>query len=372
MNNKYDFFFSTDKGKIRDNNEDFYGEKKLSKGHVFVVCDGVGGHSGGEIASQKAVECILDYFTRSKGENAVQMIHESIKFANSQVHGFASTYPEYKGMGTTCVVVYITDSGYFYYGHVGDSRLYLSNKGGLKALTKDHSYVQYLVDIGEIKESEMETHPSKNQILRALGSDEVVKPEVSIEPLFPKSGDIFLLCSDGLNGMIGNEKIQKVLNSKNETPSLLEKADKLIQSALDAGGKDNVTVGLIEFVSEEQEKTLQFPSSKDSNRFLKVKKYIVPTVILILFILGALFFLKTGKGEKSGMEETQKQEMNSPQAQPSVGKPSNKKVDLDTTLQKAGVDSESITVDENQGSEPAKQPEKAPEKEKPENRPLLL
>ncbi len=372
MTNKYDFFFSTDKGNVRDNNEDFYGEKKLAGGHVFVVCDGVGGHSGGEIASQKAVECILDYFTRSRGENAVQMIHESIKFANSQVHGFASTYPEYKGMGTTCVVVYITDSGYLYYGHVGDSRLYLYNKGGLKALTKDHSYVQYLVDIGEIKESEMESHPSKNQILRALGSDEVVKPEVSLEPLFPNSGDTFLLCSDGLNGMIGNDKIQKVLNSKNETPSLSEKASKLIQSALDAGGEDNVTVGLIEFVSEEQEKTLQFPSSKDSDRILNLKKYIVPTVILIMFILGALFFLKTGKGEKSEMDETQQQEENSPKAQPSVEKSSDKMVDLDTTQQKTEVNSDSITVDENQGSESAKQSSKAPEKKEPENHPLLL
>jgi serine/threonine protein phosphatase PrpC len=295
MPNSYDFIFSTHVGHVRKNNEDYFGEKKLSGGHVFVVCDGMGGHLGGEIASKKAVECILDYFTRSRGENAIQMIHEAIKFANSQVHGFATTYPEYTGMGTTCVVVYLTQSMKLYYGHVGDSRLYLQTSKGLTGLTKDHSYVQFLVDTGEIEESQMETHPSKNQILRALGIDEVVKPDVCPEPLSPSAGDLFLLCSDGLNGMIGKEQIQSLLANK-ERKSLDGKAQTLIQAALDGGGKDNVTVGLIGFSGEPKESTLEITQEQSKKSlFSRIQK---PVILLVLVLAGILAGIKFWKAKE--------------------------------------------------------------------------
>jgi serine/threonine protein phosphatase PrpC len=297
MNEKMEFLLSSHVGNVRKNNEDFYGEKQLAGGHVFVVCDGMGGHSGGEIASQKAVECILDYCTRSRGENAVQMIHEAIKFANSQVHGFASMNPEYKGMGTTCVVVFITNSNKLYYGHVGDSRLYLHNKQGLRSITKDHSYVQYLVDIGDIKESEMESHPSKNQILRALGIDEVVKPEVCPEPLNPQPGDTFLLCSDGLNGMINHDEIQGILDSKKQGKTLEQVSSNLIQAALDAGGKDNVTVGLIEFGDEQSDVTLNLINSGRVLLPAHLKKYLIGSLILLLLLIGGYHILKDKKEE---------------------------------------------------------------------------
>jgi serine/threonine protein phosphatase PrpC len=290
MPNSYDFNFASHVGHVRKNNEDYFGEKKLAGGHVFVVCDGMGGHSGGEIASKKAVECILDYFTRSRGENAVQMIHEAIKFANSQVHGFATTYPEYTGMGTTCVVAYLTQDRKFYYGHVGDSRLYLQTSEGLTMLTKDHSYVQFLVDTGEIEESQMETHPSKNQILRALGIDELVKPEVCPEPLNPCDGDLFLLCSDGLNGMIGKEQIQSLLANK-EKKSLDGKAQTLIQAALDGGGKDNVTVGLIAFSGTTKEPTVDVTQERPSKSFLsRIQKPIFILILVLASILAAVKF----------------------------------------------------------------------------------
>ena len=300
MNENYNFLISSDVGNVRKNNEDFYGEKKLKGGHVFVVCDGMGGHLGGEIASQKAVECILDYFVRSSGENTVQMIHEAIKFANSQVHGFATTYPEYKGMGTTCVVVYLTNQGKLYYGHVGDSRLYLHNKQGLKSITKDHSYVQYLVDIGEIKEHEMESHPSKNQILRALGIDEVIKPEVCQEPLHPSPGDTFLLCSDGLNGMIGSQDIKQILDSKRQGKMLDGISAQLIQAALDAGGKDNVTVGLIDFIGVDEEKTMILGSSKGKTNSRKFRKYAIGSLIVLGLWIPGYFMLRGEKVDEKG------------------------------------------------------------------------
>ena len=294
MYENYNFLISSEVGNVRKNNEDFYGEKQLAGGHVFVVCDGMGGHLGGEIASQKAVECILDYFVRSSGENAVQMIHEAIKFANSQVHGFATTYPEYKGMGTTCVVVYLTNQGKLYYGHVGDSRLYLHNKQGLRSITKDHSYVQYLVDVGEIKESEMESHPSKNQILRALGIDEVIKPEVCQDPIHPSPGDTFLLCSDGLNGMIGSEDIRQILDLKRQGKTIDRISAQLIQAALDAGGKDNVTVGLIDFIGGDEDKTMILGSSKRKTNSKKFRKYAIGSLVVLgLWIPG--YFILSGE-----------------------------------------------------------------------------
>jgi serine/threonine protein phosphatase PrpC len=293
MSTTYDFIFSTHVGNVRKNNEDYFGEKKLSGGHVFVVCDGMGGHLGGEIASKKAVECILDYFTRSRGENAVQMIHEAIKFANSQIHGFASTYPEYSGMGTTCVVVYLDQSMKLYYGHVGDSRLYLRSKNKLNSLTKDHSYVQFLVDTGEIKEEEMESHPSKNQILRALGIDEVVKPEVCPEPIYPKPGDLFLICSDGLNGMIGKEEIHHLLGTTHDKKDLSTKANGLIQAALEAGGKDNVTVGLIGFGgSTDDANTLEPTTEKSKKSKSGLSRFQKPALITILVLAAILAAIK--------------------------------------------------------------------------------
>lgn len=308
MNENYNFLISSDVGNVRKNNEDFYGEKKLKGGHVFVVCDGMGGHLGGEIASQKAVECILDYFVRSSGENEVQMIHEAIKFANSQVHGFATTYPEYKGMGTTCVVVYLTNQGKLYYGHVGDSRLYLHNKQGLRSITKDHSYVQYLVDVGEIKESEMESHPSKNQILRALGIDEVIKPEVCQDPIHPSPGDTFLLCSDGLNGMIGSEDIRQILDLKRQGNTIDCISAQLIQAALDAGGKDNVTVGLIDFGGE-PDITIILGSSKRKTNLEKFRQYAIGSLVVMGLSIPSYFMLR---GEKGDSEKTEivKQERN--------------------------------------------------------------
>jgi serine/threonine protein phosphatase PrpC len=287
METKYKFQFKSETGKVRTNNEDAFGEYKLPNGHLFVVCDGMGGHSGGEMASKKSIECIIEYCKKARSENAIIMIHEAIKFANTQIHGFASTYPEYKGMGTTCVVVFYTSSGQLYYGHVGDSRLYVYSGDRLKALTKDHSYVQYLVDTGEIQESEMETHPSKNQILRAIGIEETIRPDVCSEPYIPASGDIFLLCTDGLNGMIGNKLIGTILQPLQNTHNLSLTSDELIQSALEAGGKDNVTVGIIQISKELSDPTIVIQNQS----FSKINKFNLGALILLFIsIIVATFF----------------------------------------------------------------------------------
>jgi serine/threonine protein phosphatase PrpC len=233
-------------GKTRKANEDSYGDELTPNGHIFVVCDGMGGHVGGAKASQLAVSSILEFFRNNKSDNLPALINDAINFANTQVHGHATEYPEFTGMGTTCVVMLITAENKVYYGHVGDSRIYQYTNGQLKKLTKDHSYVQFLVDTGEITEEEMETHPKKNQILKALGIDEEVKADVCQSPLIPEQDCLFLLCSDGLNGMVVDKDIKAHLD-KFGTENLEETVAQLIENALENGGKDNVTATLIQY-----------------------------------------------------------------------------------------------------------------------------
>ncbi len=285
--------FGTHVGLVRKNNEDAYGERIVPSGHVFVLCDGMGGHQGGELASQKAVECILEYCERSHGEHAVQMLHEAIKYANAQIHGFACTHGEYSGMGTTCIVVLVTDANELYHAHVGDSRLYRRDGNGLVVITRDHSYVQYLVDIGEIQASEMESHPAKNRILRALGTEETVKPEVGKEAIQIHGGETFLLCSDGLNGMILADQIDAVLSTRAQGSGLQERVDALIHAALQAGGKDNVTVGLLDFAGDFQEPVASSSQSgPSSNHAGKLRMLVAAAATIGLVACAALLLLR--------------------------------------------------------------------------------
>tara|TARA_B110000046_G_C12997966_1_gene400903 strand:+ start:635 stop:1678 length:1044 start_codon:yes stop_codon:yes gene_type:complete len=246
MEKQISYFSQTDVGKTRDHNEDCIGDRIISKGHVFVVCDGMGGHIGGEKASILARDSILDHCERSKGENPVQMIHEAIKFANTQVHGFSTTNIDYAGMGTTCVVVLVTNENQTFIGHVGDSRCYMHSNSDLTKLTKDHSYVQFLFDTGEINEDEMETHPNKNQILRAIGTNEIVKPEICLDPIIMHSGDSLIICSDGLTGMVNDRGLKKILDVGG---SAEDRVTRLIDAANRNGGKDNISVIIVDWIS---------------------------------------------------------------------------------------------------------------------------
>jgi serine/threonine protein phosphatase PrpC len=245
--------FATHVGRVRSNNEDAFHSFQTKSGTVYIVCDGMGGHVGGEVASQQAVKSIMDYCTHSSDETPVQMLHEAIKFANSQVHAYATRNPENKGMGTTCVVVFVSQDNDLFYAHVGDSRLYVRSSKGLVLLTKDHSYVQFLVDSGQILESEMEVHPDRNRILRALGIDEVVKPTVCKTPYHVQGGETFLMCTDGLNGMIRTSSIEEILASRSQGVTIEARVSNLINAALNEGGKDNVTVGLLDFSGDLKE-----------------------------------------------------------------------------------------------------------------------
>ncbi len=235
----------TDVGKVRHQNEDYMGFFENYNGAFFVVCDGMGGHVGGATASQTAVSSIRQFFEEQFHPQPQEAIHQAIQYANTQIHQKALSNPELRGMGTTCVLMMVRDN-LIYYGHVGDSRIYLHRVRVLSQLTKDHSFVQALIEQGLITEAEAESHPRRNEILRALGTSPFVDVEVAEEPLHPLEGDILMLCTDGLNGMLSSKGLEEILNSN---MSLQHKALKLVDTANQYGGTDNITVQLVEFLA---------------------------------------------------------------------------------------------------------------------------
>lgn len=239
-------------GNVRKAQEDSHDMAlKTPNGDVFVVCDGMGGHVGGAKASSLAVESIITYLKKEEYPHPIEALNGALQFANTQILGFAAAHPEYKGMGTTACIVLMKDID-VWIAHVGDSRiyLYLGVEKKLHRITKDHSFVQTLVDAGEITDDEAEHHPNKNRILKALGVTSDLQPTFNHEnlPIHPKNGDIFLICTDGLCGMISDNTIETVLEK--EIP-LEEKGELLIRLAMEGeitqpGGQDNCTLELIE------------------------------------------------------------------------------------------------------------------------------
>ena len=230
----------TNVGKVRAANEDNMGESLTANGQLYVVCDKMGGHVGGATASSIAVSSIIEYFYKEVYDNPIQAIDHALSFANEQIYASALNNPALKGMGTTAVVLLIKNEECFI-GHVGDSRIYLYSDKNLNRLTKDHSFVQNLVDSGIISDDEAESHPNKNQILQALGISSSVKGTISHASILPKVGDTFLLCSDGLNGMVKDVEMQKIMS----VDHIEIAAENLITAALNAGGTDNITAALI-------------------------------------------------------------------------------------------------------------------------------
>jgi serine/threonine protein phosphatase PrpC len=281
-NQSYIYYYTlSDKGSLRESNEDYAENLKLDEGELFVVCDGMGGHKGGQTASTLATQAILDNFELYCEENNIQKcIEDAVHHANEEVYKLAKANPELKGMGTTCVIGFINNYQEFFYGHVGDSRVYIYRNIKLQRLTKDHSWVQFLADSGKINESEMENHPEKNRILRAVGSEEQVKVDVCIEPLKLQTDDIILICSDGLSGMISDKEISNLLSQKNE-PEVAAK--NLLKNALDAGGKDNITITVIHIKENplNQPKT-QKPSKDVKWIWLLILLALILSIVLVL------------------------------------------------------------------------------------------
>ncbi|MCR5293784.1 MAG: Stp1/IreP family PP2C-type Ser/Thr phosphatase [Lachnospiraceae bacterium] len=231
----------TDVGQKRKINQDsvyFTTEPVGNLPNLFIVADGMGGHNAGDFASRYAVNVVRKSIESSMESNPVKLISEGIRLANEGILKESEKHVEMRGMGTTIVVTTIIGE-YAYTANVGDSRLYLYD-GELSQVTKDHSLVEEMVRLGEISEDDAKNHPDRNIITRALGAAAAVDPDFFDYRLHP--GDILLMCSDGLTNMVDDDDIRQVIE---QAISVKEKAETLVGTANDNGGKDNIAVIII-------------------------------------------------------------------------------------------------------------------------------
>lgn len=235
-------YAKSDIGKAREINEDsFYiTEDSLSPIQLFILADGMGGYNGGEIASNQAVNSARSYIennfydTPKDRDSLIQLVASSLEYANMVVYEKSLEDKNLEGMGTTLEVCLIYNNR-AYIGHVGDSRIYRIRKNFIRKLTQDHSYVQKLVQEGSITKEEAEHHPKKNMLMKALGCNAFVEPDVMVKG-FQKE-DILVICSDGLTNMVSVQEINELVKENFEfaPKELIDKANK-------NGGIDNVTI----------------------------------------------------------------------------------------------------------------------------------
>lgn len=241
-----DFASLSDRGRVRLNNEDAYGEfvpattaEIAERGVVFVVADGMGGHRGGEIASRIAVRTILAFYATETGEDRARALARAFHEANQTILQEAVADSTLFGMGTTCTALAL-HHGRAFFAHVGDSRCYMLRKGKILQVTSDHSIVGEMVRSGIISDEDARTHPKRNVITRSLGAqpDVVAETPDSIEL---QRGDSFLLCSDGLTAYLTDLDISVVMATNGPEAA----CKTLVHMANEQGGRDNITVQVI-------------------------------------------------------------------------------------------------------------------------------
>lgn len=230
----------TDIGKMRSSNQDSYAAGEFRNGVAWVVvCDGMGGNAGGNVASSTAVKYISERITFSYRENMSSssiknLLVTAITNANYEIFDMAEANPELQGMGTTVVAAVITDTS-LYVAHAGDSRAYIVSAHELIQVTRDHSVVQNMVEKGEITEDEAVHHPQKNLITRALGVDENLKIDFTEEDT--RADDMFLICTDGLTNFVSDEEIFRIVREESNGDPVTN----LVNMANNNGGGDNIT-----------------------------------------------------------------------------------------------------------------------------------
>jgi len=245
----------TDIGCVRQNNEDNFGYD--TRYGIYVVCDGMGGQAAGEVASKMGVDTMLTYFRESADGHAPQvgprfegvserasMLGSAIQLANGAIYQAAQAKQGQRGMGSTIVSVLVEDD-FYSVGNAGDSRIYLIRNGQIEQITNDHSLVMEQVRRGLITREEAAASEMQNIIIRALGPEESVQPDLDDRQAWP--GDVLVLCSDGLTRHVSDENICQIVTG---VAALSLACDELIEAARDGGGHDNITCLLLKF--EEQ------------------------------------------------------------------------------------------------------------------------
>ena len=234
-------FAKTDIGKAREMNQDYYYvSDPESDIQLYILADGMGGYNGGEVASKLAVESVKSYIENNlnqkepQKEQILQLVKDAAEYANKVVYEKSKTSEDLHGMGTTLDICLIYNNK-VYIGHVGDSRVYLIRGEIFRKLTKDHRYVQQLVEDGKITREEANHHPKKNMLIKALGCTEYVEPDIRARNVGKQ--DVLLMCSDGLTNMVEEKVIYKTVKENPQTAP-----EKLVNLANEAGGYDNITV----------------------------------------------------------------------------------------------------------------------------------
>ena len=234
----------SDKGKVREINEDyFFISNSLDEVQLYILADGMGGYNGGEIASQLAVQAAKNYIENNFKEvdkdkdSIIQLLGSSMEYANMVVYEKSKEQPDLQGMGTTLEICLIYNNKVFI-GHVGDSRIYRIRKEFIRKLTQDHSYVQKLVKEGTITKEQAVHHPQKNMLMKALGCNAFVEPDVMVKGFL--KDDILIMCSDGLTNLVSQEELYE-----NATKNIEQATKDLVALANDRGGYDNITVVII-------------------------------------------------------------------------------------------------------------------------------
>jgi len=247
----------TNVGRKRSHNEDSF--TIIEEENLYLVADGMGGHASGEVASQLAIETIRSFFqatgedpdatwpykmdkTRKYEENR---LITSVKLANLRIFEAAQAEAKYRGMGTTVTAVFLVPEG-IYVAHVGDSRIYRHRDGKFEQMTEDHSLLNDYMKMKKLTPEEIEKFPHKNVIVRALGMKETVKVDTQFD--VPRPGDVFMLCSDGLSGMIDDPEMGAIIDQHGADLSVC--SSQLVEIANEHGGVDNITVVLIRYLGD--------------------------------------------------------------------------------------------------------------------------
>lgn len=236
----------TDVGRIRAGNEDsLYADADRERG-LFIVADGMGGHAAGEVASEMAVQIVARDLTDLRDltqADAGSRMADALKAANRAIYERTIQEAEKQGMGTTasCLLV---GQGRYIIGHIGDSRVYLLRDGVFRQITKDHSYVQEQVDAGFLTPEQARYHPYSNVITRCVGANAAVEADVLTGEI--RNGDLFLVASDGLTGMVEDPQLRRILESK-QTPGRM--VDSMITEANRRGGLDNITAIVVQVIN---------------------------------------------------------------------------------------------------------------------------
>jgi len=293
----FDYTTLTDKGRIRERNEDALSYYDTINGHAFVVCDGMGGHNAGDVAAELAVGAVKEFLNEKYCSNPFEAIENCINYANRKVYHHAKGNDYLEGMGTTIVLILIRDDR-VYYGHAGDSRLYLYRNQVLDQMTEDHSVIQQMMKAGVLTFKEALEHPRRHEITRALGLISDFEPDVSPRAIIPQNDDYLLLCSDGLTNLIEANEIIKILDNPF---SLKDKAGRLVSRANRKGGTDNISVILIRFHNigdkdEQQDEVTQKSIIGSIRNLLRTRKF--SFLLIMLFFVGTFFIITKKEDEK--------------------------------------------------------------------------